>query len=422
MRLKMAIRFLNWSLWLIILLRCVGGDFQVTSEFESFENQFQRVVEPTSPGICYAWITRWQRRSFAFSSHGMVFFMSHARITRWQRSLFAFSSHGMFFFMTPNKGLLLRTRKRKWFKSRISYYSNTTASFNSMVISLLVSGDVHPHPGPEVSSQNSAFQQVKLRVECCVRDIDEWMIRNYLKLNQDKTDLVVISSRFHPMPDIGHITVGSECIAPRDSVCNLGVQFDSIFSFEEHIKNICKSSFYHLRNIAKIRKYLSQDTCKILVHAFISSKIDHCNSLLHGLPKYLLARLQAVQNAAARVVTLTPRHVHITPILINLHWLPVEFRITFKVLLLVYKALHGLAPSYISDLLNFKTYSRSLRSSCKEYLVVPRSRLKTYGDRAFSIAGPKLWNDLPLEIRKCASVATFKQSLKTFLFKLAYRL
>ena len=85
----------------------------------------------------------------------------------------------------------------------------------------------------------------------------------------------------HPMPDIGHITVGSDCIAPRDSVRNLGVQFDSIFSFEEHIKNICKSSFYHLRNIAKIRKYLSQDTCKILVHAFISSKLAHCNSLLY---------------------------------------------------------------------------------------------------------------------------------------------
>ena len=272
------------------------------------------------------------------------------------------------------------------------------------------------------STSLNDIQRVKLRVECCVRAIDEWMIRNYLKRNQDKTDLVVISSRFHPMPDIGHITVGSECIAPCDSVRNLGVQFDSIFSFKEHIKNICKSSFYHLGNIAKIRKYLSQDTCEILVHAFISSKLDHCNSLLHGLPKYLLDRLQAVQNAAARVVTLTPKHDHITPILINLHWLPVEFRITFKVLLLVYKALHGLAPSYISDLLNFKTYSRSLRSSCKEYLVVPRSRLKTYGDRAFSIAGPKLWNDLPLEIRKCASVATFKQSLKTFLFKLAYRL
>ena len=77
------------------------------------------------------------------------------------------------------------------------------------------------------------------------------------------------------MPDIGHITVGSECIAPCDSVRNLGIQFDSIFSFEEHIKNICKSSFYHLRNIAKIRKYLTQDTCEILFHAFISSKLDH---------------------------------------------------------------------------------------------------------------------------------------------------
>ena len=181
--------------------------------------------------------------------------------------------------------------------------------------------------------------------------------------------------------------------------------------------------FHHcgtLRRELHVRYYLSQDTCEILVHAFISSKLDHCNSLLHGLPKYLFARLQAVQNAAARVVT--PKHNHMTPILINLHWLPVEFRITFKVLLLVYKALHGLAPSYISDLLNFKTYFRSLRSSCKEYLAVPRSRLKTYGDRAFSIAGPKLWNDLPLEIRKCAIVATFKKSLKTFLFKLAYRL
>ena len=164
-------------------------------------------------------------------------------------------------------------------------------------------------------------------------------------------------------------------------------------------------------------------TCSVKGKFFqVGGSFDHCNSLLHGLPKYLLARLQAVQNAAARVVTMTPKFDHITLILINLHWLPVEFRITFKVLLLVYKALHGLAPSYISGLLNFKTYSRSLRSSRKEYLAVPRSRLKTYGDRAFSIAGPKLWNNLPLEIRKCASVATFKQSLKTFLFKLAYSL
>ena len=91
----------------------------------------------------------------------------------------------------------------------------------------------------QLSISLNDIQQVKLRVECCVRDFNEWRIRNYLKLHQDKTDLVVISPRFHPMPDIGHITVGSECIAPCDSVRNPGVQFGSIFSFfEEHIKNV----------------------------------------------------------------------------------------------------------------------------------------------------------------------------------------
>ena len=111
--------------------------------------------------------------------------------------------------------------------------------------------------------------------KCCVRAIDEWMIRNYLKLNQDKTDLVVISSRFHPMPDIGHITVGSECIAPCDSVRNLGVQFDSIFSFEEHIKNICKLSFYHLGNIAKIRKYhLARKYARIFVRGHYLFRVE----------------------------------------------------------------------------------------------------------------------------------------------------
>ena len=96
-RLKMAIRFLNRSLWLIILLRYASKDFQVTSEFDSFKIQLQRVVKSTSSRICYAWITRWQRSSFAFTSHGMFFFMSHAGITRWQRCSFAFSSHGMLF-------------------------------------------------------------------------------------------------------------------------------------------------------------------------------------------------------------------------------------------------------------------------------------------------------------------------------------
>ena len=123
---------------------------------------------------------------------------------------------------------------------------------------------------------------------------------------------------------------------------NLGVTFDECCNMEEHVKNICKTSYYHLRNISKIRKYLTEETTEILVHAFVSSKLDYCNSLLYGLPKHnMMSSLQSVQNTVARIVTLTKKFDHITPVLIQLHWLPVHFRILFKVLLLVYEALNG---------------------------------------------------------------------------------
>ena len=182
-------------------------------------------------------------------------------------------------------------------------------------------------------------------------------------------------------------------------------------------KNL-KTSHYQLRNISKIRKY--QETTEILVHAFISSKLDNCNSLLYGLPKRMISSLQSVQNTAARIVTLTRKFDHITPVLIQLHWLPVHVRIHFKVLLLVYKALNGMAPLYIRELLSYRTCSRSLRSTDQELLAVPKSRLKTYGDRAFSIAAPKLWNELPLYLTRTSSVHLFKKYLMTDLFKKAY--
>lgn len=108
-----------------------------------------------------------------------------------------------------------------------------------------------------------------------------------------------------------------------------------------------------LINISKIRKYLTEETTEILVHAFVSSKLDYCNSLLYGLPKHMISSLQSVQNTAARIVTLTKKFDHITPVLIQLHWLPVHFQILFKVLLLVYKALNGMAPLYIMELLSY---------------------------------------------------------------------
>ena len=131
------------------------------------------------------------------------------------------------------------------------------------------------------------------------------------------------------------------------------------------------------------------------------NNLDYRNAILYGLPKVLLNRLQLVQNTAARIVTLTTKYEHITPTLIDLHWLPVEYRIRFKILLLVYKAISGFSPSNISNLLNFCSSSYSLRSCSNKLLHVPRSKLKCYGDRIFSIAAPKLWNGIPAFFKEC---------------------
>ena len=173
------------------------------------------------------------------------------------------------------------------------------------------------------------------------------MVNNGLKLNQDKTELVFISSKFRSRPSLEFIQVGDEKIQPKSSARNLGVTIDQCLDLTNHVKKICVSCHYHLRNIAKIRKYLSEETSGILVHAFISSKLDNCNSLLYSLPQHLLNRLRSIQNTAARIVTLSKRFDHITPIMFKLHWLPLDYCIDFKILLLVYKCLNSLAPIYL---------------------------------------------------------------------------
>lgn len=185
---------------------------------------------------------------------------------------------------------------------------------------------------------------------------------------------------------------------------------------------ICRTGFYHLRNIAIIRKFLSYKHCEILIHAFVTTRLDYCNSLLSGLPQYLIEKLQYVQNSAARLLTQTRKYEHITPVLMDLHWLPVSERIDFKVLCITFKALHGLVPLYLQETLTVYTPTRLLRSSNKRLLVVPKYRLKTYGMRAFSVMAPLLWNKLPENIRTIDSLDNFKSSIKTFLFKRAYAL
>ena len=192
------------------------------------------------------------------------------------------------------------------------------------------------------------------RIEVCVSEIDSWMVSNKLKLNRGKTELLVLSARHRPPPSIEYIDVSGERIKPTSSARNIGVIFDEHMSLDKHVTNICKACFFHLRNISKTRDCLSQADTGKLVHAFITSKLDSANSLLYGLPTFLIDRLQNVQNAAARIMTHTKKYDHIKPVLKQLHWLPVNKRINYKILLLTYKALNGQAPSYITELLDHR--------------------------------------------------------------------
>ena len=202
----------------------------------------------------------------------------------------------------------------------------------------------------------------KSRVENCISAICRWMDLNELKLNHDKTEVMPIRSKYRPSPSFQSLCVGDESVAASQSARSLA-----------HVSRICSSSFYHLRNLSRIRKYLTKESAAVVVHAFVTSKLDYCNALLYGLPKYQLQRLQYmyVQNTAARVVLQMSRFQHITPVLCELHWLPIQYRIIFKILLLVYKALNGISPSYLAQKLHYCSHTRSMRSVSNELLMQP---------------------------------------------------
>ena len=198
-----------------------------------------------------------------------------------------------------------------------------------------------------------------------------------LKLNPDKTDLIIIYTKQQRNSVINHFPVkllGSDTF-PSDSVRNLCTVFDSDFNFRQHISQVCKSCFYHIRDLRRIRRHISISTAKTISTSLISSRLDYCNPLLNNIAKRDLAKLQRVQNCLACVVIRAPRFSSSLPLFKQLRWLPVSYRINFKPSTLTYRALSTQQPPYLVSLLYLSNIPRQLRSSISQQFIVTKTKL-----------------------------------------------
>ncbi|XP_064651630.1 uncharacterized protein LOC135502611 [Lineus longissimus] len=257
------------------------------------------------------------------------------------------------------------------------------------------------------------------KLEVCLLAIQDWLTANFLKGNPSETEIALCGTpqRLRALGLESLSIAGINVHVADGPVRNLGVLFDSSLSLASHVRAVVSSANYHLRNVALARHLLTNKATRTLTQAMVVSRLDYCNSLLLGVSEELADKLQVVQNNAARLITRTSRRNHISPVLEDLHWLPVRARIEFKVLTLVYKAVNGIAPDYLQDLLQLYTPSRSLRSSDKNLLSVPRSKTTSFGRRAFSFLAPQLWNSLSCNLRDTQSLLAFRNTLKTVLFQ-----
>ena len=258
-------------------------------------------------------------------------------------------------------------------------------------------------------------------LENCINEIRKWMCMNLLKLNDGKTEFIILGTQ-QQLQKIGHtsIQIGDDLVTPVDMVQNLGFFMDKHLKNKDHINRITSSTYNMLRKIHQSRSLLDKHTTKIIVQALVLSKMDYCNSLLLGSPEYQIDKLQRIQNMACRVIFQLRKHDHITQYLKLLYWLKIRERITYKIALLIHKCKNNQALVYLQELLPSKQYEKLLRSPRMEYLTSDFCKNTHTLRSSFSAAGPRIWNQLLLDtkIEKCTD--TFKKKLKTHLFKISH--
>ena len=254
------------------------------------------------------------------------------------------------------------------------------------------------------------YETIRVAVPRCLDIIAHWMKASFLKLNSSKSQVIIFApSNLASQVHINQIKLSNGCSIPVSTmVHNLGVIVDCGLSYGPQINAICSVSYKLLKNLSSVRKFLDPNDLRLLVQSIIISRIDNCNSLLYGILASNVNKLQKLQNSCARLIYSKKKRDHVTPLLKELHWLPIQQRIVFKILLLVFKFYQNIVPVYIKNLLNI-----SARDTYK--LTVPRANTP-YGDRAFEICAPRLWNALPSSLRVSTTLPYFRSHLKHHLF------
>ena len=247
----------------------------------------------------------------------------------------------------------------------------------------------------------------------CLRSIIDWSNAHFMKINPDKTEILLLRpSSLNREVIINGVIFEGECIRFSTEVKNVGVWIDKNLNMDKHINHIVSHCYKILKDIGRIKKCLQQDHLERIVHAVISSRLDYCNSLFMNINKDNTYKLQKVQNAAAKLILGKRRRDSASLVLKQLHWLNVEARITFKLLLIVYKVLRGKCSN------NLNLQYKSFNGRPDDYLLLRTPTFKTsYGSRIFEFNGSRLWNALPTCVRAEEDIEQYKKKLKTLLFE-----
>ena len=274
------------------------------------------------------------------------------------------------------------------------------------------------------TNSSSLAHQVAL-IESCTQRVNDWLLNNGLHLNPSKSEAIAFfNPRSKPLEamakSITSISVAGSPIKLQSSIKNLGVYLDSKMSFDKQVSEICKSSYFHIRALRHIRSSLTTEACKTIATAIVGSRLDYCNSLLVGTSTSNLARLQLVQNTLARVVAQKSRFCHISPVLSDLHWLPIRHRISFKLATITFKLLQFRQPSYLATLIPRYTPLRTLRSSSSLTICTPARKTAIAKSKSFSSAASDIWNKLPGHLSSIPALPAFRKGLKHHLFLKAY--